>query len=144
MNPAVAPGTPAGVWDGQLLLGILRLASAVATDLVDMSWASCESCTVYVSAAACLTCASSGPVAAGGPGPASRCPRSGSRSRLTLPLALQQQNFKQKVVALLRRFKVSEEVSVGWASWCGLRGWQGVGGQWCCLPASPGWPAPCS
>ena len=29
----------------------------------------------------------------------------------SVPLALQQQNFKQKVVALLRRFKVSDEVS---------------------------------
>lgn len=34
-----------------------------------------------------------------------------SLHELPVLLVLQQQNFKQKVVALLRRFKVSEEVS---------------------------------
>lgn len=34
-----------------------------------------------------------------------------SLHELPMLLVLQQQNFKQKVVALLRRFKVSEEVS---------------------------------
>lgn len=41
------------------------------------------------------------------------CSPSHHHSLCELPvlLVLQQQNFKQKVVALLRRFKVSEEVS---------------------------------
>lgn len=53
------------------------------------------------------------------------CSPSRHPSLCALPvlLVLQQQNFKQKVVALLRRFKVSEEVS---------------GSGLCVLPASSG------
>ena len=54
------------------------------------------------------------------------------------PLVLQQQNFKQKVVALLRRFKVSDEVR-GWPPAAGTPVGGGPGAQLqaglqrCCL-----------
>lgn len=48
------------------------------------------------------------------------------------PLVLQQQNFKQKVVALLRRFKVSDEVR-------GRPGSRGPGGRRARRPAPGVW-----
>lgn len=68
----------------------------------------------FVGAAACLSCAPRRlrPPSRCSPVPAPLCsPGSGSKGSDAGLLVSQQQNFKQKVVALLRRFKVSDEVS---------------------------------
>lgn len=68
----------------------------------------------FVGVAACLSCAPLRlrPPSRCSPVPAPLCPPgSGSKGSDAGLLVSQQQNFKQKVVALLRRFKVSDEVS---------------------------------
>lgn len=96
------PGEPrVWLWDGSSVLGpLLGLTAAVVSDAPENAYGCCGARAVLVVRAVKPHCLLPGPQAAWearGPDPA--------------PLVLQQQNFKQKVVALLRRFKVSDEVS---------------------------------